>query len=86
MATPDTEAKELLKGYIGTTIAQCGIKTTAVFGFATDGRGPQRVGGWDEGTWQSQTERGFYDAIRQQYLLGVTPQNGQNSTVGCLGL
>ena len=77
MAIPDTEAKALLRDYIDRTIAQCGIVTTAVFGFATDGPGPQRVGGFDQGTWQSQTEREFYDAIRQQYLLGKKETNSQ---------
>ena len=70
MAIPDTESKTMLKDYIARTIARCDIKTTAVFGFATDGPGPQRVGGWGQGTWQSQTEHEFYDAIRQLYLFG----------------
>jgi hypothetical protein len=70
LAIPDTEAKALLRNYIDRTIAQCGIMTTSVFGFAKEGPGPQRVGGFDQGTWQSPTEREFYDAIRQQYLLG----------------
>jgi hypothetical protein len=77
MAIPDTESKAMLKDYIARTIARCGIKTTAVFGFATDGPGPQRVGGWDQGTWQSQTEREFYDAIRQPYLFGRPETNSQ---------
>jgi hypothetical protein len=77
MAIKDTEAKALLKDYTAQTIARCGIKTTAVFGFATDGPGPQRVGGWDQGPWQSQTEREFYDAIRQPYLLGRRETNSQ---------
>jgi hypothetical protein len=78
MAIPrDTEAKTMLKEYIDRTIAQCGIRTTSVFGFATEGPGPQRVGGFDQGTWQSQTEREFYDAIRQQYLLGKKEKNSQ---------
>jgi hypothetical protein len=77
MAIPDTEAKTMIKKYIARTKARCGIKTTAVFGFATDGPGPQRVGGFDQGTWQSQTEREFYDAIRQQYLLGRRERNSQ---------
>jgi hypothetical protein len=77
MAIPDTESKTTLKDYIGRTIAHCGIKTTTVFGFATDGPSPQRVGGFDQGTWQSQTERKFYDAIRQQYLFGRRGTNSQ---------
>jgi hypothetical protein len=77
MAIPDMESKTKLKDYIARTIARCGIKTTAVFGFATDGPGPQRVGGWDQGSWQSQTEREFYDAIRQSYLFGRRETNSQ---------
>jgi len=71
------ESKTLLKDYIARTIAECGIKTTSVFGFATLGPGPQRIGGWGQGTWQSQTERQFYDAIRQQYLLGKKEKKSQ---------
>ena len=44
MAIPDAESKAMLKEYIARTMARCGIKTTAVFGFAMDGPGPQRVG------------------------------------------
>jgi hypothetical protein len=77
MAIPDTNAKALLTNYIDQTIAKCGIMTTSVFGFATEGPGPQRVGGFDQGTWQSQTEHEFYDAIRQQYLLGKKETNSQ---------
>lgn len=77
MAIPNTESKTMLKDYIVQTIVRCGIKTTAVFGFATDGPGPQRVGGFDQGTWQSQTEREFYDAIREPYLLGRKETNSQ---------
>lgn len=77
MAIPVSESKRPLKDYIAATIARCGIKTTAVFGFATNGPGPQRVGGFGRGTWQSQTEREFYDAVRQQYLLGRPETNSQ---------
>jgi hypothetical protein len=77
VAIPDTESKTMLKDYIARTIARCGIRTMAVFGFATDGPGPQRMGGWGQGTWQSQTEREFYDAIRQKYLSGRPETNSQ---------
>ncbi|MGV1768015.1 hypothetical protein [Rhizobium rhizogenes] len=70
MAIPAIESKAKLKDYVAQTIARCGIKTTAVFGFASDGQGPQRVAGFDQGTWQSQTEREFYDAIRERFLSG----------------
>jgi hypothetical protein len=77
MAIPDMESKIMLKDYIARTIAGCGIKTTAVFGFATPGPGPQRVGGWGQRTWQSQTEREFYDAIREPYLVGKRETKSQ---------
>jgi len=77
MAIPDTASKAMLKEYISQTIVRCRIKTTAVFGFATDGPGPQRVEGWDQGTWQSQTEREFYDTIRPLYLVGRGQTNSQ---------
>jgi hypothetical protein len=77
MAIPDYESKAALRSYINQTISRCGIRTTSVFGFATDGPGPRRVGGFDQGTWQSQTEREFYDAIRERYLLRKTETNSQ---------
>lgn len=77
MAIPNVGSKTKLKDYIAWTINQCGITTTAVFGFATDGPGPQRVGGFNEGTWQSQTEREFYDAVTQSYLFGKKETNSQ---------
>ena len=77
LAIPDNTSKAALRSYIDQTIARCDIKTTSVFGFATDGPGPQRVGGFGQGTWQSQTEREFYDAIRARYLLGKPETNSQ---------
>jgi hypothetical protein len=76
-AIPDTEAKGPLKEYISEIIRLCGITTTSVFGFATPGPGPQRVGGWGQGTWQSQTEREFYDAIRNRFLMGKREKGSQ---------
>ena len=76
-AIPNNASRTALKDYISWTIANCAIKTTSVFGFATDGPGPQRVGGFGQGTWQSQTEREFYEAIRGQYLLGKRETNSQ---------
>ena len=63
-------SKTALKDYIARTIVNCDIRTTSVFGFATDGLEKQRVGGFGQGTWQSQTEREFYAAISGIYLLG----------------
>jgi hypothetical protein len=77
MAIPDRDSKTSLKDYIARTIMQCGITTTSVFGFATDGPGPQRVGAFGHGHFQSQTEREFYNAIRAQYLIGQKEMNSQ---------
>jgi hypothetical protein len=60
MAIPDNAVKDIKR-----TIESCDIKTTSVFGFTVPGLVHQRVGGWGSGTWQSQTEREFYDAIRR---------------------
>ena len=77
-ATPvDNAFRAALTDYIARTIATCGIQTTSVFGFASGGPGPQRLGGFDQGTWQSQTEREFYNAIRERFLLGKSPTNSQ---------
>jgi hypothetical protein len=59
-----------VRGYIDRAIADCGVKTTSVFGFAGDGSGPQRRGGFDQGTFQSQIEREFYAAISERFLVG----------------
>jgi hypothetical protein len=74
---PDSDLKTALKDYIVRTIVSCGITTTSVFGFATTRSGPQRLGGFGQGTWQSQTEREFYDAIRERYLLGRPERNSK---------
>jgi hypothetical protein len=75
LAIPNNKAA--LRNYIDQTIARCGIRTTSVFGFATDGPGPQRYGGFDQGTFQSQTEIEFYNVIRERYLLGKPETNNQ---------
>jgi hypothetical protein len=58
-------------------VASWDIRTTSMFGFAMNGAGPQRLGGFGHGTWQSQTEREFYAAIRDQYLTGRSEKNSQ---------
>jgi hypothetical protein len=77
LAIPPNASKTALKDYIARTIVSCDIRTTSVFGFATEGPGPQRAGGFDQGTWQSQTEVEFYAAIRERYLLGKGETNSQ---------
>ena len=67
---PNDDSKKPLRQYIDRAIATSNIETTSVFGFASEGNGPVRVGGFGQGTWQSQTEREFYDAIRQPFLEG----------------
>jgi hypothetical protein len=76
-AIPAHPSKTALKDYIARTIVSCDIRTTSVFGFVLDGPGPRRVGGFDQGTWQSQTEREFYAAISEQYLLEKCKKNSQ---------
>jgi hypothetical protein len=76
-AIPAHPSKTALKEFIARTIVNCSIRTTSVFGFATAGPGPQRVGGFDQGTWQSQTEREFYAAIKDRYLIGKNEKNSQ---------
>jgi hypothetical protein len=76
-AIPVKESKAPLKEYIARTIAECGIKTEWVFGFATEGSGPQRRGGFGQGTWQGKTESEFYAAIRQRFLVGQTEMGSQ---------
>jgi hypothetical protein len=79
MAIPVDVSKCALKDYIARTMASCDIRTTSVFGFASKGPGPQRVGGFGRGTWQSQIEREFYAAIRERYLLGKGQTKSQLS-------
>jgi hypothetical protein len=79
LAIPAKVSKTALKQYIAHTIASCEIKTTSVFGFASKGPGPQRAGGFGQGTWQSQTERDFYAAIRDRYLVGKSQTKSQLS-------
>jgi hypothetical protein len=76
-AIPARPSKVALKDYIAKTIVNCDIRTTSVFGFATAGPGPQRHGGFGQGTWQSQTAREFYAAISAQYLIGRPEKNSQ---------
>jgi hypothetical protein len=70
LAIPATASKAELKDYIARTIVSCGVKTTSVFGFARVAPGPERYGGFGQGSWQSSTEREFYAAISEQYLMG----------------
>lgn len=63
-----------VKEYIARMRAECGVKTTSVFGFAGDGSGPQRRGGFDQGTFRSQTEAEFYAAINETFLIKRRPK------------
>lgn len=69
-AIPARKDKADLKQYIRAQIIECDIQTTAVFGFAHQGEGPQRHGGFGFGTFQSENERQFYDAVRDRFLIG----------------
>ena len=77
LAIPANASKAALKEYIAWTIVSSAVRTMSVCGFASDGSGPQRVGGFGHGTWQSQTEREFYAAIRGQFLQGKSETNSQ---------
>jgi hypothetical protein len=48
--------------------------TTWVFGFASNGPGKQRLGGFGQGMWQFRSEREFYDAIKERYLTVRVPR------------
>lgn len=78
-AIPPKGSKVPLKEYIARTIAECDIKTLWVFGFGGKGSGPQRVGGFGQGTWQGKKESEFYSAIRQRFLVGQ-PEMGSQLT------
>jgi hypothetical protein len=77
LAIPTNASKTPIKDYISRTIVSCDIRTTSAFGFATDGPGEQRVSGFGQGTFQSQTEREFYAAISEQYLIGKCRKKSQ---------
>ncbi len=80
LAIPNDEVRDALKRYIAGTIEACGIETTWVFGFAREGPGPERYGGFDVGTWQSNTEQEFYAAIQQRFLDGRGMRKSELST------
>lgn len=69
VAIPAHHDKEALKTYIAREMADSAIDVTALFGFARQDCGPQRLGGFGFGTFQSEDARGFYAAIREPYLL-----------------
>ena len=80
MAIPSDEARDALKRYIAQTIEACGIKTTWVFGFAHEGSGPERYGGFGVGVWQSKTEQEYYAAIQHRFLKGKGLRKSELST------
>ncbi|MBB5342048.1 hypothetical protein [Tunturiibacter gelidoferens] len=79
LAIPANDTKVVLKEFIAKAIADCGVTTTWVFGFASEGSGPQRYGGFGQGVWQSKTEQEFYEVIRQQYLVNKGMKRSQLS-------
>lgn len=61
----DTGSKAALKNYIADSLNRRGVKTSSVFGFASveaDGSlsKVQVYGGFDQGTWQSESDRQWY--------------------------
>jgi hypothetical protein len=77
LAIPANASKAALKDYIDRTIGSCGIRTTSTFGFAREGPGPERFGGFDQGTFRSQTEIEFYAAIGERYLRNKSEKKSQ---------
>ncbi|NLI27003.1 MAG: hypothetical protein GX413_06400 [Acetobacter sp.] len=76
-AIPNRADKLALKDYIHTQIATGQVQVTRVSGFPHEGDGPQRCGSFGFATFQSDTERKFYDLIRDRYLLGKTATKSQ---------
>ena len=64
-AEPEVRAirpeKAELKAFIEATLAKCGVRTDSLFGFHDDSLPPdeQRVGGFDDGRWNSSEEMDF---------------------------
>ena len=77
VAIANSQDKISLKEYIDQTISRCCIRTTTVFGYGMDDASPQRLGGFNCGTWQSQTEREFYAEISKQYLIDRAKKKNQ---------
>ena len=67
-AIPGTKAG--LRAYIERETANAEVRVTATFGFARQDGGPERCGGFDFGTFQSEDERNFYASVRDRFLLG----------------
>lgn len=61
-------SKAKLAAFIADTKAKAQIQTSLIFGFNDPNAVHQRYGGWDQGTWQSQTEREYYEAVRGPFL------------------
>jgi uncharacterized ubiquitin-like protein YukD len=68
-AIPDRPEKAGIRAYIAREMTDSAIGVTAVFGFARQGSGPERHGGFGFGTFQSEDARAFYAAISETYLL-----------------
>jgi hypothetical protein len=74
VAIPDS--KPDLKAYISYQMQDAGVTVTAIFGFAHEGGGPERHGGFGFGTFQSEDARAYYATVRMPHLLG---KGGRNS-------
>ncbi len=79
LAIPNDETKIALKDFIARTIEACSIETTRIFGFAHEGPGPQRHGGFGLGVWQSRTQSEYYAAIQEQFLTSRPLKNSELS-------
>ena len=77
----DGADKRELKSYIATAIASHNVQTTSVFGFASyDADGSlsevQVYGGLDQGAWQSEDDRRWYDSNEVKQHLNCQAVKG----------
>lgn len=67
---PNAADKVQLRDYIAPQVHEAEIATTYTLGFANIRGGPERCGGFGLGTFRSDEEISYYNAIRERYLIG----------------
>lgn len=67
---PNAADKVQLRDYIAQQVHEAEIATTYTLGFANIRGGPERCGGFGLGTFRSDEEISYYNAIRERYLIG----------------
>jgi hypothetical protein len=78
-AIPNIEGKAKLRAYVERQRSHANVVVTHIFGFARQDGGPERVGGFGFGTFQSRDEREFYAAVRERFLIGKSTKGSQLS-------